>query len=424
MEKRAWITILSVWASLWGVPAHLHAENTPAATLTVEQAVQEAVDHNLTLLAERYNISVAEARVMTAGLHPNPVLSTSANIMDHTVFRTGTSPYDEAVRLDFVFERGGKRERRLEVAEDARTVTQLQFRNTLRTLILDVENACVEVLLAKANLTLAQENLHSLNNVVNLNAHRVRTGDLAAVELERIRLAALQLQNQVQKSEADLTVARHELQTLVGRSLQAETVDVVGELRRDTPLVSPDTLLHQALTLRPDLQALQRDQARSAAELRLQIAQGTVDYTVGAEYHRQQGNVAAGNSFSLYFSTPLPVFNRNQGEILRAQEEQEQSAVKRQALEADIRKEVQTTYAHYTAAQNTLRRLETQMLGQAEEVRSTMEYTYRRGAASLVEFLDAQRTFNETRQSYNEAQAEYARSLYQLDAVSGNSVNT
>jgi len=424
MDLRVCAAILSVWVSVGVRPAPLQAQSAIPETLTVEQAVQEALDHNLNLLAERYNVSVAEARVITAGLRPNPVLSSSANIVDHTIFHSGTNPYDEAVRLDFVFERGGKRERRLEVAENARAVAQLQLLNTIRTLMVDVQNACVEILLAKANVALAQENLQSLNNVVDINTHRVRTGDLAEVELERTRLAALQFQNQVRKSESDLIVARKELQALLGRSLQEGTVDVVGDLRRDGQPVNQEAVLHHALTLRPDFQALQREQARSAAELRSQIAQGKVDYTIGAEYHRQQGNVREGSAFSLYFSAPLPVFNRNQGEIARAQQEQEQSAVKLRALEAEIRKEVQTASQRYTTTQETMQRIETQMLEQAQDVRNTMEYTYRRGASSLVEFLDAQRTFNETRQSYNEARAEHAKSLYQLDAVSGASVNS
>jgi len=421
--KHGWLVSLSVGVSVWLLPALLCAQSPPLDQIKIEQAVQEALDHNLNLLAERYNVSVAEARVITAGLRPNPVLSTSASIVDHAIFHSGTSPYDEAVRIDFVFERGGKRERRLEVAENARAVAQLQLLNTIRTLVLDVEKACVEILLAKANVTLAQENLQSLNNVVDINTHRVRTGDLAEVELQRTRLAALQFQNQVRKSESDLMVARKELQALLGRALQEAAVDVVGDLRRDTQPVNQDTLLHQALSLRPDFQALQRDQARSTAELRSQIAQGKVDYTIGAEYHRQEGNVKEGNVFALYFSAPLPVFNRNQGEIARAQQEQEQIAVKLRALEADIRKEVQTTYQRYAISQETMQRIETQMLEQAQDVRNTMEYTYRRGSSSLVEFLDAQRTFNETRQGYNEARADYAKSLYQLDAVSGASVN-
>jgi cobalt-zinc-cadmium efflux system outer membrane protein len=421
MSRWPWPLSIYLLCGFW--PVCVTAQTAAPPALTIPQAVQEALEHNLNLLAERYNVSVAEARVITAGLRPNPVLSTSANIVDHTIFRSGTNPYDEAVRLDFVFERGGKRERRLEVAENARAVAQLQLLNTIRTLMLDVEKACVEVLLAKANVALAQENLQSLNSVVEINTHRVRAGDLAEVELTRTQLAALQFQNQVRKSESDLIVARKELQALLGRSLQEGTVDVVGDLRREGQPVNQDAVLHQALTLRPDFQALQREQARSTAELRLQIAQGKVDYTIGAEYHRQQGNVREGSVFSLYFSAPLPVFNRNQGEIARAQQEQEQIAVKLRALETDIHKEVQTTSQRYTTTQEIMQRIETQMLEQAQEVRNIMEYTYRRGSSSLVEFLDAQRTFNETRQNYNEARADHAKSLYQLDAVSGASVN-
>src|SRR5262245_33433881 len=153
--KHGWLVSLSVGISVWFLPALLSAQSPPLEQITIEQAVQEALDHNLNLLAERYNVGVAEARVVTAGLRPNPVLSMSANILDHTVFHTGTNPYDEAVRIDFVFERGGKRERRLEVAENARAVAQLQLLDTIRKLVLDVEGACVDILLAKANVALA-----------------------------------------------------------------------------------------------------------------------------------------------------------------------------------------------------------------------------------------------------------------------------
>jgi len=147
-----------------------------------------------------------------------------------------------------------------------------------------------------------------------------------------------------------------------------------------------------------------------------------VDYTIGAEYYRQQSYVKEGNVFSLYFSAPLLVFNRNQGEIARAQQEQEQIAVRLRALEADIRNEVQTIYQRYAISQEVMQRMETQMLARAQSVRNTMEYSYKRGQATFIEFLDAQRTFNDTRQSYHQARADYAKSLYQLDAVSGASV--
>lgn len=400
----------------------LAAQSTSPDQVTVEQAVQEAIEKNLGLLAERYNLSIADARIITARLRPNPVLSLSSGLPDHTIFHSGTSPFSEVAHIDFVFERGGKREQRIAVAENTRTVAQLQLLNTIRTLTLNVQNACVDVLLARANLALAQENLQAFNDIVQVNEARVHAGDLAPVELERTRLAALQFQNQVRQSESSLLIARNQLRTLLGRPMQAEALDVGGELRRDGQPANLDDVLQPALQLRPDLQALRRDQARSAADLRLQIAQGKVDYTIGAEYQRQQGNIREGNQFGISFSVPLPIFNRNQGEIERAQQEQEQIVAKIRALEADIRNEAQNASQRYTTANDLLQRIETGMLEQANDVRQTIEYSYRRGQSSFVEFLDAQRAFNDTRQSYSEARADYARSLYLLDAVSGRAV--
>lgn len=409
-----------------GAASRLHAQSTLPTQVTIEQAVQEALENNLNLLAERANLPIADARIVTARLRPNPVLSLAGDHLDllGTGYneRNGAGPPEASARVDFVFERGGKRESRIVVAEQERAVARLQLLNTVRTLMLDVQNACVEVLLAKENLTLAQESLRAFNLIVQANTARVQAGDLAVVELERVRIAALQFENEVNRSESNLRQAATKLQTLLGRSVASDTFDVVGELRRDSQPVNLDDVLQSALTFRPDHQALVQDEARSVAELRLQIAQGAIDYTIGAEYRRQEGVNGRGNSLGFFLSVPLPVFNRNQGEIERAQREHERISAKLRALEADIRTEAKTAYQQYTTAQRVLQRIETHMLGQAAHVQQTMEYSYRRGQSRLVDFLDAQRTFNETKQSHNEARADYARSLYLLDAVSGKTV--
>lgn len=400
-------------------PVVIHAQTILPPQITVDQAVQEAVDKNLNVLAERYNLAIADARIVTARLRPNPVLSVNANLVDHSLYHSGTSPFSESVHIDVPFERGGKREYRTQVAENARGVAQLQLLDTMRTLTLDVQNAAVDVLLAKANVALAQENLQAFNNIVQVNTDRVRAGDLSQVELERTRLAALQFQNDVQQSESSLRMARNKLQTLLGRTQRSPLFDVIGDLQREKKPVTIEAIREHAIEARPDLLALRRDQARSAADLRLQIAQGKVDYTIGAEIQPQQGNLRNGNQFGLFVSVPLPLFNRNQGEIERAQQEQEQIATKIRALEADIETDVENAYQQYATSQALLQRIETEMLTQSRDVRQTMEYSYRRGQSSFVEFLDAQRAFNDTRQSYNNAQAEYARSLYVIDSVAG-----
>ncbi|MGE0824642.1 MAG: TolC family protein [Candidatus Binatia bacterium] len=400
-------------------PGASFAQARLSPQVTVDQAVQEAIDQNLRLLAERYNLAVADARLITARLRPNPVLTVSSALPDHAVFHSGTNPYAETVHVDVPFERGSKRTYRMQVAANARGVAQLQLLDTIRTLTLDVQNTAVDVLLAKANVALAQENLHAFNDIVQVNANRVRAGDLAQVELERTRLAALQFQNDVQQSQSSLRVARNKLQGLLGRTHRSPLFDVIGELRHEEQLLTQDQIREQAIPARPDLLALRRDLARSAADLRLQIAQGKVDYLIGAEVAPQQGNVASGVQFGVSFSVPLPLFNRNQGEIERAQQEQDQIVAKIRALEADIDTAVENAYQQYSTAQTLLQRIETEMLDQSRDVRQTIEYSYRRGQANFVEFLDAQRAFNEIRQSYNDARADYARSLYLIDSVSG-----
>ena len=394
------------------------AQSAPTAPVTIEHAVAEALDHNLSLLAERYNVSVAQAAVVTAGLRPNPVVTVNAMLPQSELVDAGIATREGVVRTDYVLERGGKRERRIEQATLARSVAELQLLDTTRKLVLDVQSAFADVQLAKLNLTLAQENLAALNNVVAVDVERVRTGDLAQVELSRSRLAALQFENDVQQQTAKLDIARNRLGALIGRR-PGGVPDVTGDLRRDTSVLDRDVLQARALEQRPDVRASRADQARSVADLRLQLANAKIDYTVSGEYHRVSGGGLVGNDYGVFFSAPLPIFNRNQGEVARAQTQQQQLDARTRALEADVTAGLNAAFSDYRAARQIVERIETTMLAQAREVRTTMEYSYRRGEASLVEFLDAVRAFNDITRSYNEARADYARSLYTLDALSG-----
>jgi cobalt-zinc-cadmium efflux system outer membrane protein len=390
----------------------------PDPALTIEQAVRAALDRNMNILVERFNLKVADTAIVTASLKPNPVVTVDVVRPDRALADAGVSPYEQVFRTDYVLERGGKRERRVDQATLSKSIAELQLLNTTRSLMLDVQSAFTDVQLAKLNLALARDNLEAFNNVVQINTERLRTGDLSQVELSRSRLAALQFQNDVRQQDAKLLVARNRLSALLGRAPDA-SLDVVGDIRKDQQAIEYDTLRRQALERRPDLRAARTDQARSVADLRLQLANGKIDYTVSGEYHRQEGTDVRGNSYGLFVSAPLPIFNRNQGEIGRAQVQQEQLRTKVQALEHDISSEVANAYAQYSATRDIVDTIEQQMLTQAQDVRTATEYSYRRGEASFVEFLDAVRAYNETMQSYNGARADYARSLYTLDAISG-----
>ncbi|HXE11483.1 MAG TPA: TolC family protein [Bryobacteraceae bacterium] len=401
---------------------------TPAAStpITVEAAVSEAVQHNLALLAERYNVSIAQAKILTASLRPNPVLTLDADHLPwagtHYNNDNMAGPAEYSVRTDFLFERAGKRSGRIAVAQEEKSIAELSLLDTIRSLVFDVENAFVETLLAQANLKLARENSAALESVVKINTDRLRAGDLARVELTRVQLAKLQFDNQVRQADLRLETAQRKLQLLLGRAGDAALVQVAGDLSRAPITTTLDELQKTAQTKRPDLLAGQQMQARSLADVRLQLAQGKVDYTLGSEYRRQQGLAGRGNSLGFFVQTNIPIFNRNQGEIARANQERIQTEARQRALVAAITNEVQIAYQQYTVSRDSLSEIQHQMLGRALDVRDTTEYSYKRGEASLVEFLDAQRAYNDTIQTYNEAQADFARSLYSIQSATGENV--
>jgi len=277
----------------------------------------------------------------------------------------------------------------------------------------------VDLQLAKDQLQLARQSLEALDKVVQINEVRLRAGELAAVELARSRVAALQLRNQVRQAELRVRRNANALQFLLGRRQPRPDFDIAGAMRLDEGPSDPAALSRLALARRPDLRYLRREQARALADLRLQLAQAKVDYVVGWEYRRQQGLAGTGNSLGLFFQTNLPVFNRNQGEIERARQRQRQIEARLRELEASIALEIENAWESFVTARRLLGDIERDMLGQAREVRDITEFSYRRGEASLIEFLDAQRAFNETMQAYQEARAEYSRSLYLIDAVTG-----
>jgi outer membrane protein, heavy metal efflux system len=419
------MTLARVFTLLFAVTAFLGAQ-VPPEPITIEQAVQEALANNANLLAERFNVPLATARLVTARLRPNPVLTLDGDYLD--VLGTGFTPANNAgpaegsARVDFVFEGPGKRAGRVAVAELSRSVAELNLQNVLRGVILDVQNAFVDVLLAKDALALAEENQKTLEQVVEANRQRVQAGEQSAADLLRSRLAAMQFRNEAANASSRLHSARHRLELVMGRSAFVHQFDVKGPMRRDREHIEIQPLRARAQELRPDILSVVRDQARSAADLKLQLAQGKIDYTVGTQFHRQQSPTGTGSSLGLFLSVPLPVFNRNQGEVERVRLERQQLEQRLRAARNSAAADVESTYEQYAIATTMLSNLETDMLDQSRQIRRTAEESYRAAKVSLLEFLDAQRAYTDTMQSYNDARANYARSLYAMEAATGQNV--
>jgi cobalt-zinc-cadmium efflux system outer membrane protein len=285
----------------------------------------------------------------------------------------------------------------------------------MRRLKLDVSLAAIDVLEAKAKLLLAEDNLRALEQLVRLNEQRLASGAIPQLEVTRARVAMLQYRSAVKTAQLAVSEARLKLLPLLGRRPDEPLVDIddrMGAIPEKTPDLPQ--LLQTARLARPDLVALRNDQARSIADLRLEQAQGKVDYTLGAEYRREQGVNGRGNMLGFFVSVPLPFSNRNQGEIARADAERDKAERSLRAGETSVAGEVAAAYQEFESARSLLADIERDLLAPTQEARASVTYVYQAGATSLLDVLDAQRAFNDTMDTYYSAQAAYRRARARL----------
>jgi cobalt-zinc-cadmium efflux system outer membrane protein len=391
-------------------------------TISIDQALDESVRRNLNLIATRLNVSLADASIVAARIHPNPVLSLDA---DHiNVLNINHGDLTEAsVRVDVPIVLGGKRDRRIDVAERDRKIAEVQVEDALRKLRQDVGSACVDLIQAKANLELAKDNLKTFEDLVQLNEKRVAAGAIAPVERTRSKVQLLQFRSSVRRAELDLAGAKTRLKGLIGRGGLEGDLDLTDDLKVTPaePLPSLLVLREKAMEARPDLRALELTQARSEADLRLQIANGIVDLSAGAEY-RWSAQDHSQRLIGLFFSVPIPLSNPNAGEIARAETQRLVSARQRDALRADVLVDVHAAYEELVSARDLVRGIEDELLRSAQDVRDAERKRYETGATSFLEFLDAQRAFNDARQGLNDAWATYRRAVIHLQAGVGSEV--
>ncbi len=414
------LLLVPLWAVFAVVPA-------AAQTLTISQAVDEAIQHNLALIAQKANLPIADTQMLTARLRPNPVASVSADHLDWlgTGFDENNNggPPEFAFRVDLPIERSGKREKRMDLASASRAVAEAQFDDAVRTLRADVTLACIDVLAARATRALVTDNLRAFEDLARVNRARVAAGSIAPLESTRSDVAMLQFRSTSVRADLELATALARLRTLLGRS-PADPLDISGDLRLalSTPPAELAPAQQLALATRPDLRSLQLGEAKSVADLRLQEAIGHIDYTVGAEYRRQQGIAGMSNSLGFFVSAPLPLLNRNQGEVARAGAERDQTSRQMAAVKAQILSDVEMAFQEYTANRDLVAAIEHDLIQPATSARDISTYTYRAGGTSLLELLDAQRAFNDTMQSYLDAQAGLRRAAAHLNAAVGTEV--
>ena len=400
-----WFSLVLSLAVALVVRAAQAAEETTQVTL--DEAVVLLRRQSPELLAGALKVRAAQGDVTTARLYPNPTLSFGAG--NFPIGRTnppgiGTGDtVNEQVGIGQELVLWGKRGERIAAAHGRMAAVGAERADLDRRLVFEVRARFVRTLVAGERLRLARENLTHYRETVRVSRERADAGEISAAEFDKIALEQRGFEHEVADAEIERRQAVAELLPLLG--LDVADLVPVGELQLPAARTDTDALVSEALRRRPDLTAAERQAEAAEAALRLARAERWPNVTVGVQYTHDEFQVAGNlaNSLGANFSLPLPLVNRNQGEIQRAEAEALIARHEVQKLRLEIPQEVRTAVTNYTVAGERVRRFEQAFLRQSEDARRAAEVSYREGAISLLEFVEAERTFIQTQRDHLDA---------------------
>lgn len=392
----------------------------PAATqITMEQAITLALANSPSIKAARTQVQQNQAQEITANLRPNPTLNWDSQFIPVFSGDFSSDTLNNLQQFDigvgYLFERGRKRQNRLQAARDATAVTAAQVADTERTLTFNVAQQFINVLLANSTLQFAMENLTSFQDTVTISDQRYKAGDISEGDNLKIKLQLLQFQTDVSSARVARVQALGSLRQLVGYASLPHDFDVVGDLNYQPLTAALPDLQVKALATRPDLLAAQKGVKAANSQISLAKANAKVDFTASASY----SHVSDASSTSLFFSVPLPIFDRNQGEIARTKFALTGAELAAKAAEDTVMTDVTNAYESASSNQDVVKLYVSGYLKQAQDSRDISQYAYKAGAATLLDFLDAERSYRSTQLAYRQALAAYMLSLEQLRQAIG-----
>ena len=393
--------------------------NLPAR-VTLDDAIDLALKHNHSLQAARTTILQNQAQEITANLRPNPVALVDEQYMPFFSPSAFTADYinQSAVYdlgLSYLIERGKKRQHRLEAAKDQTAVTSATVDDNARALTFNVASQFILAVLSQADLDLAEKDLASFQQTVDISQASFTAGAMSGGDLLKIKLQLLQFQMDVSAAKLARVQALASLRQLLGYESVPESYEVVGDLEYKQVKLGEDDLKAMALRQRPDVRAAQLGVTAAQSQFTLAKANGKKDLGVTFTYNHLGGV----NTGSLFFNIQMPIFDRNQGEIARTQYAITQSQELSSEQASIALTDVANAYEGLHTNDEVVQLYQSGYLKQSQDSRDISQYAYQRGAASLLDFLDAERNYRATELAYRQSLASYMLSLEQLRQAVG-----
>ncbi len=396
------------------------AQKPGAQSISLADAIQLALDHNHSLLAARTTIQQSQAEEVTANLRPDPVLMGDSQFLPIFQPSQFSSDYlDNLAQFDvgvsYLFERGKKRQHRLQAAKDVTAETRSLVTDNERTLTFNVASQFIAVELAESTLELARQDLASFQNTVDITQARYKAGEIGENDLLKMKLQLLQFQTDLSQAQLARVQGLSDLRQLLGYESVGPDYDVAGDFNYQPVTGSADDFQARALQNRPDLRAAQLGVTAANSQYQLQKAIGKRDVTGQISYT----HLAYLNDISLFGQMQLPIFDRNQGEIARSGIAITQAQEQEKYASGQVLTDVRDAYENLRANDQIVTLYRSGYLDQAQQSRDISDYAYRHGAASLLDFLDAERSYRATQLGYRQALASYLTALEQLREAVG-----
>ncbi len=398
-----------------------------AQALTWEQVKEKFQAANPTLLAAQSSIDEARANEITAYLRPNPDLTLTADGTQLTPHLGVYRPFagtDLSPSVSYLHERDHKRELRRDSARQSTEIAESGYQDQARTLLFTLRSAFVQTLQAKAVLENARQNLEYWDRELDINRQRFQAGDLAEVDLDRLELQRVQFESDYQNALVNLRTSKIQLLMLLNSRTPIENFDVTGAYEFAEQIPTLDGVRAIALEARPDLKSAVQNVELARLNHQLAVANGSTDPTFSLwwTHNASFNNPYDYNTIGGSVSVPLRVFDRNQGEKARTEIDIGRNEKLREAAEAQVFSDVDSAYVTLESTLNLLKPYRDKYLKLATTQRDKLSFSYQHGGASLLDYLDAEKSYRDTRLAYLNLIGSYLTAAAQLNLAAGREV--
>ncbi len=321
--------------------------------------------------------------------------------------------------VSYLHERDHKRELRLDSARKSTEIAGSTYSDQERGLLFNLRSAFVQTLQAKAVLQNARENLDYWDRELTVNRKRFQAGDLAQVDLDRLELQRVQFESDLETATVNLRTAKIQILMLMNDRTPLERFDVTGPYDFVDHLLPMEEFRNMGMEARPDLKAAMQSVELAKTNHLLAVANGSTDPTFTVDFAR---NPPIPVYFGVSVSIPLRIFDRNQGEKARTQVDIGRNERLRDAAQAQVFSDVDTAYVTLVSAVNLLRPYRDKYLKLAGDTRNRIAFSYQNGGASLLDYLDAEKAYRDTRLAYLNLIGSYLTAVAQMNMAAGREV--